>query len=117
MFQFANEESHTVWIGLKKISGKWYWSNGQEVKNSLTDWAENQPDSLGSCVIADKGLGYKWRTTNCAEPHAFYCALRIPDCPFGFKYELTISQADGQESDSCYKTTDIGGFKFEDTKL
>ncbi|XP_059089354.1 uncharacterized protein LOC131885346 [Tigriopus californicus] len=111
MFLYKNEPSHTIWVGVRQISGEWIASNGRVVTEQFSDWAPNEPNlANGDCAVADKLLGYKWRTTNCAEPHASMCALKVPNCPPGYIYETKLSDAPQYGSRSCYKITKLGSF-------
>ena len=48
---------NSLWMGMKKIDGKWYQINGLEVQPHMLNWAFNEPSSTkDGCVIADSSL-------------------------------------------------------------
>ena len=46
----------TIWIGIKKIDGRWFDTSGLEIKPHMFNWATNEPSTSDECVIADSNL-------------------------------------------------------------
>ena len=46
----------SLWIGMKRIDGRWYQNNGLEVEPHKMNWAKNEPSTTDECVIADSNL-------------------------------------------------------------
>ncbi len=96
---------HSIWIGVSKdpFTGVFITQAGDTVDERLADWAPGEP-STGDCVVADRTLGYRWRTSSCVEANDYFCTLRTPTCHDGYTWipETKLS---------CYKVTVGEGFK------
>lgn len=52
---------------------------------------------------------YKWRTTNCAEKHGYFCSDRVPNCPQGYYYSRNLQNQPGI-ANKCFKLSQVGGY-------
>lgn len=106
--------SSTVWIGIRFSNGAWRTvGNGRPLSILQADWAPGQPDVSGGrdCAVADRDLGYRWRTAGCFDQHAYYCSMYTPACPDGYVYVSWLSEIPGVLSKSCYKVTNSGAYR------
>ena len=96
---FSNESCPRIWIGVKTdpFSGKFVTQAGLELDERIADWAPGEPGS-GDCVVADRSVGYKWKTASCVEANDYFCALREPICHPGYTWLPDIPS-------SCFKIT------------
>ena len=81
--QFSDLPTQSIWVGLRLLNGAWTWSNGEKLNPATAFWAPGEPIAGKECAVADKSLGYKWRTMNCANKNPYFCSLWIPKCPSG----------------------------------
>ncbi|XP_063065169.1 CD209 antigen-like protein E [Engraulis encrasicolus] len=66
----------TVWIGLKRVNGKWKWVNNDEA--STTFWYDGQPDNGGEeCGVLDSSGNplSSWHDYYCSTEHAVLCQI------------------------------------------
>ena len=56
-FQYGHIQNHAIWVGVRRIAGIWFSSNGLRLTDHFSDWAENEPTNFGNCAVASKADG------------------------------------------------------------
>ena len=49
--------SHSLWVAVKKNSGKWITAYGAEITLMTSDWAHGEPNATNDCAVAQRKLG------------------------------------------------------------
>ena len=93
-----------VWVGVQKDGNEWKTVKGQVLTSIQSNWAPNEPSPTGGdCAVADKALGFKWRTENCFLSFQYFCALRSANCPMGYEWIPALGR-------TCLKVTQYESF-------
>ena len=59
---------------MKYSGGEWTWTD--DTKVTYTNWADDMPDSTGSCAcMANMKVNHRWKNVICTGAYNFVCKL------------------------------------------